>query len=495
MTTVARTASSVHSLTSRARLRPALASIVLRAIAGITGSGSVLLSDIVRGQVDEGDDKALRSAEQQLSFRLGHDEDLDQLPQAYLQEMAPFVGQMPFFTLDGGDLSKPSSRKLQYLDVVRDGSAKPRDKVAVGSAGVVSLFARKSEPSCAPTETTSRKAGRRTSKTAPRQSSRSSPQPKRQPAPRRSRRQARKDSRGEAKAERVKYPSAPALKKLGYWLVTIEAGDGKGNHVPLSIDVFSTQDPDYQALGEDAWAQTFQSAVLRVLEHAGKEAIWLMDRGFDDVAWMNWMHGRVGQYGTRLKKDRKVRPGTREANEVKVGVLVESLDYRHTVLLRRVNKSTHKETWKSVPLAWVPVWIDGVDHAQYVVVAQTGKRTRLMVVTDVRPETAEQAGQLISAYLERWGNEEATRALKQLTGLENIRVRSLVAIRRLVWLALIAVGIQSAMTLGAGRLARAVLDRCKEFIAEVRYKIYRIWRVVRQDMIKAIERRSAVLQR
>lgn len=115
MTTVARTASSVHSLTSRARLRPALASIVLRAIAGITGSGSVLLSDIVRGQVDEGDDKALRSAEQQLSFRLGHDEDLDQLPQAYLQEMAPFVGQMPFFTLDGGDLSKPSSRKLVSL--------------------------------------------------------------------------------------------------------------------------------------------------------------------------------------------------------------------------------------------------------------------------------------------------------------------------------------------------------------------------------------------
>ena len=73
----------------------------------------------------------------------------------------------------------------------------------------------------------------------------------------------------------------------------------------------------------------------------------------------------------------------------------------------------------------------------------------------------------VQAYLERWGSEEVTRACKQLTGLEGIRVRSLAAMRRLLWLAMIAVGIQALILLTRPRLRRAILDRAKEFIPEV----------------------------
>jgi hypothetical protein len=56
----------------------------------------------------------------------------------------------------------------------------------------------------------------------------------------------------------------------------------------LSQEIFSTQDPAYQALGGGAWTATYQRAIERVLAH-WPEGIWLMDRGFDDVFWLRWM--------------------------------------------------------------------------------------------------------------------------------------------------------------------------------------------------------------
>jgi hypothetical protein len=79
-----------------------------------------------------------------------------------------------------------------------------------------------------------------------------------------------------------------------------------------------------------------------------------------------------------------------------------------------------------------------------------------------------------------------TRACKQLTGLERIRVRSLAAMRRLLWLAMIAVGIQALIILTRPRLRRAILDRAKEFIPEVRFVLYRVWRVVQTDLRRAL---------
>jgi hypothetical protein len=85
-------------------------------------------------------------------------------------------------------------------------------------------------------------------------------------------------------------------------MIQIEAGDGKGNHLPLDQDLFSTLDPAYQALGANAWTQTFQQALARVLGHVGRNEMWTMDRGFDDAAWMRWMHERVDPYVIRRKR-------------------------------------------------------------------------------------------------------------------------------------------------------------------------------------------------
>ena len=461
MKTVAQLDSFVHALVERARCRPALGLVVRTLLGGIAAAGSVVLSEVLRPQVQKED---LHAAEQRVSQALKNAPVLDTLPDVYLAMVAEPARSLRFRTVDGSDVSKPAGRAFEYLDVVRDGSCKPRDRVVVGPNGV--------QPSAPPTPAASPQASNERKRATRRKVTSTA---------------AASSARRERKAERVKCPSPPAIKKLGYWTVQIEAGNGTGDHLPLCQELFSTQDPAYQALGEKAWTRTFQSAIERVLAHLGHEGIWLMDRGFDDILWRSWMHANVQQTVIRMKANRLVHPGTKQEKTMNVGRLAETLEARHTTQIRYVDKSNHQEKFRSIPFTWAPIWVEGVDHALYLIVAHTGRKRPLLLVTDHRPESSEEAGELIQAYLERWGSEEVTRACKQLTGLERIRVRSFPAMRRLLWLAMIAMGIQALLLLTRPRLRRALLDRAKEFIPKVRFVAYRIWRVVHADLRHALE--------
>ncbi len=494
MKTVAHTDSYVHEIVTRSHLRPALASVVGTLIGGITATGSVVLSEALRPQVRTTEE--LHAAEQRASQTLKNAAELDVLPDRYLAMVAPVARSLRFRSLDGSDVSKPAGRAFEYLDVIRDGSAKPRDRVVVGAAGVQPSRPRPPSP---PRERNARKRApkdRTAHKTAP--PSRPDPRPRTlaRGAAHKERKTDRKASRTsrppvaspqEHTVERVKIPSPPALKKLGYWMVQIEAGDGNGAHLPLHLDLYSTRDPAYQALGDQAWMRTYQEAMKRVLAYLGREGIWLVDRGFDSIEWMIWLHEVVDQNIIRLKKDRSVRLGTNEAKPQRVGDIAGGLEAKYRTQIRYVNKSTHEEESRTISYTWAPIWIDGVPHPLYLIVAHTGRKSPLLLVTDRRPDGPKEAGELIQAYLERWGNEEVTRACKQLTGLERIRVRSFQAIRRLAWLAMIALGIQALLILKHPRLKRATLDRAKEFIDEVRFVLYRIWRVVKEDMRDALK--------
>lgn len=473
MKTVAHVASSVHEIVERADFRPALGAVVLALLGGITATGSVVLSELLRPQVTK---EELHAAEQRVSRALKDETALDKLPEVHLAMAAPVARSLRFRSVDGSDISKPAGRKFEYLDVVRDSSSKPRDRVVVGPAGLQTSSG--PPPPLASQERNTRKRGQQrkaTSKAAP---SARAPRP---------RTVARGEARKECKAGRVKVPSPPALKKLGYWMIEIDAGDGLGNHLPLFQDIYSTLDPAYQALGEDAWTITFQLAIQRVLPHVGSGGIWLLDRGFDDIAWMNWLHAKVNQNVIRLRTIRLVHPGTQKEKAINVGQFAATLEAKYTTQIRYVDKSTHEEKFRTIPFTWAPIWVDGVDHALYLIVGHTGRKRPLLLITDVRPNNHEEAGALIQAYLERWGNEEVTRACKQLTGLERLRVRSLSAMRRLVWCAMIAIGIQAISILTRSQLRQATLERAKEFIKKVRFVLYRIWRVVQEDVLHALK--------
>jgi hypothetical protein len=256
MKTVAWLDSFVNSLVERAGCRPAQGSTIRTLLQGIAATGSVVLSELLRPQVEKDE---LHAAEQRVSQALKNDTVLDALPDVYLDLATEVARSFRFRTVDGSDVTKPAGRAFEYLDIVRDGSCKPRDRVVVGPNGV--------QPSTPPTRAASpqtrnehKRARRRktTRKAAPFA-----------PDARRPRAEARATVRKESKAERVKYPSPPAIKKLGYWTIQIEAGNGERDHVPLSQEVFSTQDPAYQALGDGAWTAGRPHQKLDHFDHLG----------------------------------------------------------------------------------------------------------------------------------------------------------------------------------------------------------------------------------
>jgi hypothetical protein len=129
MQTVAQLDSFVHEVIERARFRPALGSVVRALLGGIAAAGSVVLSEVLRPQVQKED---LHAAEQRVSQALKNDAALDTLPGVYLAMVAEPARALRYRTVDGSDVSKPAGRKFEYLDVVRDSSCKPRDRVVVG---------------------------------------------------------------------------------------------------------------------------------------------------------------------------------------------------------------------------------------------------------------------------------------------------------------------------------------------------------------------------
>jgi len=87
----------------------------------------------------------------------------------------------------------------------------------------------------------------------------------------------------------------------------------------------------------------------------------------------------------------------------------------------------------------------------------------------------DQAEQIVLAYLRRWGSEEATRALKLLTGVEDFRVRKWESIQRLTFLAMMTCGVQALMLITRARTATRYIARIPQFFDNVLLKNYRLW--------------------
>jgi hypothetical protein len=112
---------SVQKIASRAGLSDDEARLANDLVIGMSQSQSVLLSQIGRALHEK---EPLLTTERRLSEGLAEDASgLDRMHQAWLDEVAPTAGRMPFVTVDGSDLTKPYGKAFQYLDWVRDGSA------------------------------------------------------------------------------------------------------------------------------------------------------------------------------------------------------------------------------------------------------------------------------------------------------------------------------------------------------------------------------------
>lgn len=280
--------------------------------------------------------------------------------------------------------------------------------------------------------------------------------------------------------DKVRDGSAPNKPiKPGYWLINIEAADGQGRHVPLVLMPFSTKDPDYQEKGDKAWSLTFQAEMRKVVRATSEDATWLFDRGFDDNEHFRFMREIGRKHVVRMKRNRNILVGD-ETNPIaqNIATFAEGLRKPCSAHLRYVDKKTHEQKTCRVWFGYVPVRLPDVKGSFWLVVVTGTRGEDWLLLTDQRPRNAKEAEAIVQAYIERWGNEEVTRLWKQCVDAEDIRVRKLCAIRRLLFLSMVAMGIQMLWLLLYPKRAQRLIARVQVFIEDVRFQYYRLWRGV-----------------
>jgi len=280
--------------------------------------------------------------------------------------------------------------------------------------------------------------------------------------------------------DKVRDGSAPGKPiKPGYWMINIEAADGHGHHIPLALTPFSTQDPVYRDKGDKAWSLTFQEEMRQVVPVTAKDATWLFDRGFDDNEHFRFMREIDRRHVVRLKRNRNVLVGDETKSSVQnIAMFAEGLKKPYRASLRYVDKTSHAQKTCQVFFNYVPVRLPDVDGSFWLTVVTGTRGEDWLLLSDQRPKNAKEAEAIIQAYIERWGNEEVTRLWKQCVGAEDVRVRKLCAIRRLVFLSMVAVGIQAVWLLRRPKSAQKLIARVKVFIPTIRFLYYRLWRGV-----------------
>lgn len=274
----------------------------------------------------------------------------------------------------------------------------------------------------------------------------------------------------------VRDGSAPGKPtRSGYWTVNIEATDGHRQHLPLLLDIYSTHDPAYLARGEDAWSNTFRRGVEKVVSVRGRHGTWLFDRGFDGQDWMLFLFSLMLSFVLRLKKTRRVEVGDRRKPlAMTVGRLGWGLAKPHAVDVPFVHTSTHTIRYYNRAYGYAPVWVPGMEARMWLIVVKARKEDWYLLCNEETMD-ARRAGEIVLTYVLRWGSEEVTRCFKQCTGAENFRVRSLVAVRRLLFLAMLALAVQALLLFLNPTVAKQVMAKVQAFFQHVLFPHYRLW--------------------
>jgi len=263
------------------------------------------------------------------------------------------------------------------------------------------------------------------------------------------------------RARRMKYLALvrdASEKKLvpGYWCVEVYAHLNKKRILPLSLDVFSIEDPVVGSQNLQIY-RTVKS-VNKALDGKG---IWIADRGFDGLNCYETWFSEKCHFVVRQRGDRFVvlHNGVR----VMQTDLVEHLRQRQIaanlpgdIVFGKVRLPDNTRQ-----LYIVTSWLPGIEEP-------------LILLTTLVVENSEQAKQIVWYYKQRWSCEETSRFLKSRVGFEQFRIRRYEAIQRLALLAMIAMGFLSWIFLRSKRLVCGLFGFTSRFRKESKFAYYRL---------------------
>jgi len=265
----------------------------------------------------------------------------------------------------------------------------------------------------------------------------------------------------------------------GFPTVQIEATNHDHQNLPLWQETYSTKLPDYRNLYDFVGR-----AMLKVLARIGLNATWLFDRGFDGGDFYTILRGLGINWVVRQLGTRNVVIGGNRT--ILMSDLAGSLKKPHQVEVPYVDKKSHVTKTCPVRFGYAPVRLPGRSGRLFMIVITGLRSDDMILLTNKDIRTVAQARQIVLAYMRRWGVEEGIRCWKQVTKVEDFRVRNWDSIRRLTFFSMLAYGIQALWLLTRPTTTIRLIARVKVFIENVLFQHYRLWAGVKDALVSGV---------
>jgi hypothetical protein len=239
----------------------------------------------------------------------------------------------------------------------------------------------------------------------------------------------------------------------GYWLCKAVAADIEHKMViPLYLEAYSQEAHDFKSEND----QLFK-VIDTVNSHIGRKGIYAVDRGGDRGKLYN-------KFLEKKKEKRFVIRLTKTRDLVHKGVkkncheMASALPCPHEAVIIRYEDG--KERKITISYNALPVKLPKHAYPLFLVVAKGFGKEPMMLLTScpIKTRIKETIWRIIEIYLTRWKCDESFRYIKQCYNLEDIRVRSYIAIRNTIVL-ILAVAYFAAVYLGDNLKLKVLVER------------------------------------
>jgi len=237
----------------------------------------------------------------------------------------------------------------------------------------------------------------------------------------------------------------------GYWLCKAIAADIEHKTViPLYLEAYSQEACDFKSEND----QIFK-VIDTVSNHIGNKGIYAIDRGGDRGKIYDRFLEKKRRFVIRLTQKRDlVHTGTRK----NCHDMACALPCPHEAVIIKYEEG--KERKVTIRYNCLSVKLPKYDYPLFLVVAKGFGKEPMMLLTScsINTKIKETIWRIIEIYLTRWKCDESFRYIKQSYNLEDIRVRSYIAIRNTVAL-ILAVSYFAAVYLGDNLRLKVLVER------------------------------------
>lgn len=224
------------------------------------------------------------------------------------------------------------------------------------------------------------------------------------------------------------YDGSKGETALGYHLCQVTAANLEHNKlIPLYCQAYSSEEEGYKTSTEK-----ITSIISTVVQKVGTKGVWAIDRQGDNLKIIQHFNKEELTFVTRLKLNRYLHFDNNKNKQVQAERIANHVRFKYKTQIVMLEDGRVKEYTIEFGAITVSIPEDPDKWYTLVVIKGYGKQPMLLLTNkSVNQYSHKELYNIIQIYLTRWKCDECFRYIKQSYNLEDLRVRSYIAIRNI----------------------------------------------------------------